>query len=57
MSEPRAVAEPDTDPPAGYRHLPDRVPPEDLITEQPASGAPDPEMGRDPNHDWLLRGV
>jgi hypothetical protein len=59
LNEPSTVpaADTDTDSAGSYRHLPERVPLEDMITEQPASDAPDPEMGRDPNHDWLLRGV
>jgi hypothetical protein len=40
-----------------YRHLPSRVPMDELVEERAASDKPDPEMGRDPNHEWLLRGV
>jgi hypothetical protein len=54
MSEPRKQTP--ASPAARYRHLPERIPPEELIAQQPASDAPDPEMGRDPDRDWLLRG-
>lgn len=46
----------ETDASQRYRHLPERVPLDELITEEPASDAPDPEMGRDPDRDWMLRG-
>lgn len=59
MNEPRPVTGGGTDPDGArdYHQLPARVPLEDLITEQAASDPSDPEMGRDPNQDWLLRGV
>jgi hypothetical protein len=56
-------ADPHEDPGPGrrartdYRHLPERPRPDELVMEQPSTDAPDPEMGRDPDRDWLLRGV
>lgn len=40
-----------------WRALPARVPVEEQSTSSPASAAPDPEGGRNPDTDWLLRGV
>lgn len=40
-----------------WRALPARVRVEDQISSVPASDAPDPEGGRNPDNDWLLRGV
>jgi hypothetical protein len=40
-----------------FRHLPDPIPSDQLTTAQPATDARDPDLGRDPNHDWLLRGI
>jgi mannose-6-phosphate isomerase-like protein (cupin superfamily) len=47
------AAAPDRD----FRHLPDPIPTDQLTTTQAASDARDPEFGRDPNHDWLVRGI
>lgn len=44
-------------PPNPWRVLPARVPVEDQITSVPSSDPPDPEGGRNPGNDWLLRGV
>lgn len=44
-------------PPDRWRALPARVRVEDQSTSVPASNAPDPEGGRNPDNDWLLRGV
>ena len=35
--------------------LPARVMPQDMVEEVPADTAKDPEFGRDPDRDWLLR--
>jgi hypothetical protein len=40
-----------------FRHLPERVTFDQLCTGQPPKPPNDPDLGRDPNHDWLLRGV
>ncbi|MEC5193175.1 MULTISPECIES: hypothetical protein [unclassified Arthrobacter] len=40
-----------------WRALPTRVRVEEQITSVPVSDAPDPEGGRNPDNDWLLRGV
>ena len=40
-----------------WRALPARVRVEDQSTSVPASDAPDPEGGRNPDNDWFLRGV
>jgi len=39
-----------------WQALPARVRVEDQSTSSPASDAPDPEGGRNPDNDWLLRG-
>jgi hypothetical protein len=38
-----------------FTTLPGRVPPEALVTTQPASEAPDPQGGRDSETEFLLR--
>jgi hypothetical protein len=38
-----------------FRHLPERVPLDQLTTSQPASDPPSPDFGRDPDHEWMLR--
>jgi hypothetical protein len=38
-----------------FSELPARVLPEDMVEEVPADTAKDPEFGRDPDRDWLLR--
>lgn len=48
--------EPAPDPSVHFRHLPEPIPLDKLVEERPSSDPPDPDMGRDPNHDWLLRG-
>ena len=40
-----------------WRALPARVRMEDQSSSVPASDAPDPDGGRNPDNDWLLRGV
>jgi hypothetical protein len=38
-----------------FSELPARILPEDMVEEVPADTAKDPEFGRDPDRDWLLR--
>lgn len=38
-----------------YRHLPEPVRLEETITSQETDPAPDPDGGRDPDRDFLLR--
>lgn len=38
-----------------YRHLPPRVLPEDLTEAEPTEFARDPDGGRNPQNDWLIR--
>ena len=38
-----------------FTKLPARVPPEALVTTQPASDAPDPQGGRDTETEFVLR--
>jgi hypothetical protein len=39
-----------------YTRLPDRIRPEDMITEQVTHDPGDPTLGgRDPERDWMLR--
>ncbi|MCL3860927.1 heme biosynthesis protein HemY [Actinotalea sp. K2] len=40
-----------------YRVLPERVPVEQTIATIDAEAVPDPTMGRDTDHEWLLRNV
>lgn len=40
-----------------WRSLPARVRVDEQSTSVSASDAPDPEGGRNPDNDWLLRGV
>jgi hypothetical protein len=56
VSEPETGSASEPEASQRYKHLPERVPLDELITQTPASDAPDPEMGRDPDRDWLLRG-
>jgi hypothetical protein len=44
-------------PPGRWRTLPARVTVEEQSTSSPATDAPDPDGGRNPGNDWLLRGV
>ncbi len=43
------------DPREGFRHLPEPVRLEDTITSQDTEPAPDPDGGRNPERDFLLR--
>ncbi|WP_035781145.1 hypothetical protein [Arthrobacter sp. H14] len=48
--------EPEVDlPEERYRTLPARIPIEDTIPTKDASPPPDPEMGRNPDRDFMLR--
>ena len=38
-----------------FSRLPARILPRDMVEEVPADTAKDPEFGRDPDRDWLLR--
>lgn len=38
-----------------FSQLPERVEPEDMVAEQDSQPVPDPEFGRDPDRDFLLR--
>jgi hypothetical protein len=38
-----------------FSELPARILPEDMVEAVPADTAKDPEFGRDPDRDWLLR--
>ena len=38
-----------------FRHLPEPIALEDTIAEKDVRDAPDPDFGRDPNHEWMLR--
>ncbi|OPC84592.1 hypothetical protein B4N89_29985 [Embleya scabrispora] len=40
---------------ARWGHLPERVASADLVEEKPADPPNDPDFGRDPDRDWLLR--
>jgi hypothetical protein len=40
---------------ARWGALPPRVKPEDMVEEIPASSPADPEAGRNPDRDWMLR--
>ena len=38
-----------------FTRLPDRVPPEAMVTTKPAEAPPDPQGGRDTETDFMLR--
>jgi hypothetical protein len=40
---------------ARFGHLPDRVPPEQMVEESPADAPSDPDFGRNPDNDWMVR--
>ena len=44
-------------PSARFSSLPERIRPEDMTTAQEAEPPPDPEMGRDTDHDFLMRNL
>ena len=42
-------------PSARFKSLPERIRPEDMIEGQETEPPPDPTMGRDLEHDFLMR--
>ena len=42
---------------ARFSNLPERIRPEDMTTAQEAEPPPDPEMGRDTDHDFMMRNL
>jgi hypothetical protein len=40
---------------ARFGTLPGRVDPRDMVEESPADPPNDPEFGRDPDNDWMVR--
>ena len=38
-----------------FRHLPEPVKLEETVAAQDVRPVPDPDGGRDPNHEWMLR--
>ena len=54
MTDPESEV-PETPDEGAYQHLPARVRPEDTTAAQESQPVPDPTMGRDPDHDFLLR--
>jgi hypothetical protein len=42
-------------PASRYRKLPEPIRLDQVTTTQPASDAPAPDLGRDPDHDFMLR--
>jgi hypothetical protein len=38
-----------------FTHLPERVPPEEMVTTQEVEAAPDPRGGRDTETEFVLR--
>lgn len=41
--------------PDRWRRLPERIRPEEMTTTQPTEDARDPDGGRDPGKEWMLR--
>jgi len=44
-------------PSARFSSLPERIRPEDMTTAQETEPPPDPEMGRDTDHDFMMRNL
>ena len=44
-------------PSARFSSLPERIRPEDMTTAHETAPARDPEMGRDTDHDFLMRNL
>ena len=42
---------------ARFKKLPERILPEDMIETQETEPPQDPEMGRDTDHDFMMRNV
>ena len=58
MAETTSTPDPDKLVPAArFRRLPERILPEDMISTQETEPPPDPEMGRDTDHDFLMRNL
>lgn len=38
-----------------FRRLPEPIALEDTVASQDVRHVPDPDGGRDPNHEWMLR--
>lgn len=56
MADAREHAAPHDEPSSGrYRHLPEPIRVEDTISTKQAAPPPDPEAGRNPDRDFLLR--
>jgi len=43
--------------PRDFRRLPEPIALEDTVATQDVRTVPDPDGGRDPNHEWMLRHV
>ena len=43
------------DPRAAFRTLPERVAPADMVAVRDTEAPPDPTMGRDSDHEYMLR--
>ena len=54
-SEPREDEAVPVDPRRRWRTLPAPIPVEELTASQPSHDPVDPELGRDANHEWMLR--
>jgi hypothetical protein len=50
-----APAGPEPAQPHPFGELPEPVLVEDMVAEKDVTTAPDPEGGRSPNHEWMLR--
>jgi hypothetical protein len=57
-AETTSTTDPDEPTPkARFSSLPERIRPEDMTTAQETEPPPDPEMGRDTDHDFLMRNL
>ena len=43
--------------PRDFRQLPEPIALEDTVTGVDVSHVPDPDGGRDPDHEWMLRHI
>lgn len=57
MTESPTPPAPHPDPVAEFRHLPEPVAPQDLVATVDTRPVPDPDGGRDPDHEWMLRHI
>ena len=46
---------PATPPATDFRRLPEPIALEDMVAEKDVRDAPDPDFGRDPNTEWMLK--